>query len=145
VTKGHTVPDPSFLRPRIALAFCLALAASTPSAVARAQTAGAAPDDTRWNSPAMAITGSVLAGIGLAQAGVGVALLATNSHDEGGMGVRSGLGGLALLGGGLFVAAGTPLIVAGAWQIPAGSGAAALAPAARLRVGAGSVELSGTF
>jgi uncharacterized membrane protein YedE/YeeE len=122
--------------------------APSPASVAPAE----APDETEWNSPALAITGSVFATIGLASVITGAAFIAHDAEQNEecptdqpcGMGFGGLFGMIGVAGGGLFILAGVPMIVAGAWQVP--SDDAGEPPATvQLRAGAGRIEVLGTF
>lgn len=110
----------------------------------------AAESPTEANSPALLVTGTVLGVLGVGAIGTGAAFWAGDpcSQDtpEGQCGMGFGrLAGMFLMGGGgLLVLTGTPMIVAGAWQVP--SEDRGVPPTtAELRVGAGRAELGVTF
>jgi hypothetical protein len=113
-----------------------------------------APTDrpTEMNSAPLLVTGTVLAGAGTISVVSGAILFANDpcSGDDHGPDGSCGMGfgrlmGLVLMGGGGAMAlAGAPMIVAGAWQVPADDGGAPEATAA-LRLGVGHARLDVTF
>lgn len=78
-----------------------------------------------WNSPALAVTGSVLAGLGTAAIITGGVLYGSDDCrevDDAALPVPcmyfgETIGGITMLGGGALVLVGAPMIVAGAWQV----------------------------
>ncbi len=78
-----------------------------------------------WNSPALAVTGSVIAGFGTATIITGAAIYAGDDCREVDdstlpapcMHYGEAIGGITMLAGGGLVLLGAPMIVAGAWQV----------------------------
>lgn len=109
-----------------------------------------AAEATEMNSPALFITGTSLAAVGTGTMVAGAVVFAEDScsADEDHLGCSMGFGrffgALMMGGGGLFVLAGTPMIVAGAWQVPSDDGGAPAATAT-LGLGAGHARLDVTF
>lgn len=78
---------------------------------------------TEWNSPALAVTGTVVAGLGVAATTVGAFIYLNDecADDDAGlypcMNFGEVIGGITMLGGGGLILIGAPMIVAGAWQV----------------------------
>jgi len=121
----------------------------------------AAEPQREWNSPALAVTGSIVAGLGIAATITGAVIYADDpctGDDTGsatgsittiglpacGMGFGQAAGGITMLGGAGLVLIGTPLIVAGAWQVD--SDDAGVPPTtAKLSVGPARADFAVTF
>ncbi len=120
-------------------------------------TESAVEPQTEWNSPALAVIGSVVAGLGIAATVTGAAFYAGDpctgdssgatsafGLPQCGMGFGQAVGGVTMLGGAGLILLGTPLIVAGAWQVDSDSPGAA-PTTARLEVGPARAEFAVTF
>ncbi len=78
-----------------------------------------------WNSPALAVTGSVIAGLGSAAIVTGAVIYGNDDCREVDsptfpvpcMHFGQAIGGITMLAGGGLVLIGAPMIVAGAWQV----------------------------
>jgi hypothetical protein len=109
---------------------------------------------TEMNSPALFVTGTVIAGLGLGTAAVGAAIYADDPPCD--QGATAGLVpacgmqinrffGLAMMGGGAGLALiGAPMIVAGAWQVDA-EDQGVPPTTAELRVGATRADFTVSF
>lgn len=132
----------------------LVIALTTTTSVAHAEPSSTSSDTgaTEWNSPTLGATGIALAGTGALAVTFGAMMVASpggrcvigpeKTECEEGPGVLAG--GLTIAGGSALVLAGVPMIVAGAWQVPSEQRGVP-ATTAELRVGAGRGELAVTF
>ena len=148
----------SSMRPAIAsFTMCASLlVASAASAQERPIDTAAPPPvassgDTEMNSVPLFVTGTSLAAVGTGSFVAGAVIFAEDScTTEPGqifpcsMGFGRFFGALMMGGGGLLALAGTPMIVAGSWQVPGEDGGASEATAT-LGVGAGHARLDVTF
>lgn len=110
-----------------------------------------AAGDTEMNSVPLFVAGTSLAAVGTGSFVAGAVIFAEDScTTEPGqifpcsMGWGRFFGGLMMGGGGLLALAGTPMIIAGAWQVEGDDGAPPEATAT-LGLGAGHARLDVTF
>lgn len=97
----------------------------------------------------MVAGGAILSGLGAVGAVVGTSVIVDSATRESSRNPTAGLavvfGGVFLGGGVLLLGGGIPLIVVGAQQVPVEGAAPATQAHAALRLGAGSLSLSGAF
>jgi hypothetical protein len=141
---------------RRALAF-LVIALVSVAETARADEASSSSETdatgtTKWNSPALGVTGIALAGSGALAVTFGALMAARpsemcvvdNDDTRCELGPERAIGGVMIAGGGVLLLAGVPMIVAGAWQVP--SDERGVPPTtAELRVGASRADLAVSF
>lgn len=120
------------------------LRASLPAAEAAAP-----PPETELYSPGMVAGGAILSGLGAVGAVVGTSVIVDSATRESSRNPTAGLavvfGGVFLGGGVLLLGGGIPVIVVGAQQVPVEGAAVVPSAHASLRLGAGSLSLSGAF
>lgn len=106
--------------------------------------------ETKWRSPAMAITGGALTLAGTANAVIGGVLYATDDCRDGGswgcmFDMTSAMGVASMIHGGLMIAVGVPLFLVGSQDVPAGAEQAPPSRTAELRVGPSRADVVMTW